>query len=150
MTAMHATDADLARLWCRSWHPEAATMLTAPCGWAVWDGTTATFGRHHAAPPPHADAAAACPGFVQHWLQLREPTAAALAARGLAAVADWAAAGFALAGEVDLKARLTACEACPLWDPAARAGLGRCKHGACGCSKFKRWLASERCPAGKW
>jgi hypothetical protein len=48
--------------------------------------------------------------------------------------------------------RLETCRACPksLWEEDARAGLGRCKHIGCGCTKLKLWLASEKCPIAAW
>jgi hypothetical protein len=83
-----------------------------------------------------------------------EPTVIDLATR--AAYAAWRAAAAALHGERVLvtedeyAARSVACESCPHWDGAARAGLGKCKAPNCGCTKLKRWLATETCPLRKW
>ena len=73
-----------------------------------------------------------------------------------AAYAAWRAAAAALHGERVLvtedeyAARSVACESCPHWDGAARAGLGKCNAPNCGCTKLKRWLATETCPLRKW
>jgi hypothetical protein len=41
--------------------------------------------------------------------------------------------------------RLAICHACEFWDPKQ----GRCSK--CGCfGAWKTWLASQRCPIGKW
>ncbi len=41
--------------------------------------------------------------------------------------------------------RLAICHACEFWD----VGQNRCKK--CGCfGQWKTWLASQRCPIGKW
>lgn len=150
MIQRDATDTVLAGLWCRSWLPLKPAMLTAPCGWAVWDGQTATFGKHLQPSPPDAAALAICPEFGAHWHGLQEPTVADLAARGIAALATWAAAGFPIITAADLATRQERCKCCQFWQPQARAGLGRCAHGRCGCTKFKPWLATQTCPAGKW
>lgn len=49
-----------------------------------------------------------------------------------------------------LAARTAACLACPAWDGAARGGLGKCRDKRCGCTGFKRELATEKCPRGYW
>lgn len=82
-----------------------------------------------------------------------EPTAGELAATFGAAMVRWAGAGFPVVDEATYRAREAACQACELWDGSARLGLGRCRAPGCGCTKFKRWLASERClhpTGGRW
>ena len=79
-----------------------------------------------------------------------EPTALELASNFASAVARWAAAGFQVASREAYDGRTAACAACEFWDGSARLGLGKCAHKKCGCTRFKRWLASERCPLGKW
>lgn len=79
-----------------------------------------------------------------------EPTLAELASNFTTATARWAAAGFTVVNAADYAARSTACEACEFWDGAARLGLGKCGHAKCGCTRFKRWLATEKCPMGAW
>ena len=49
-----------------------------------------------------------------------------------------------------LAVRRAICDACELWDASGNAGLGKCKHPRCGCSRFKLTLATERCPDGLW
>lgn len=44
--------------------------------------------------------------------------------------------------------RQETCGLCPHRDPAARFRLGKCR--VCGCTRLKLWLATERCPLGKW
>lgn len=83
-----------------------------------------------------------------------EPSAVDLATR--AAFAAWRAARAAAHGAAVLvdadtyAARTSACTACTYWDGSSRLGLGTCNHHGCGCTKLKRWLATERCPAGRW
>lgn len=74
-----------------------------------------------------------------------EPTPLELAQNFSQALAVWSAAGYPLVDRAGYIARAAACEACELWDGAARLGLGTCKAPGCGCTKFKRWLATERC-----
>ena len=76
---------------------------------------------------------------------LAEPTPAEMAVSVTQAAARWIAAGFPVVSDNVYAARATACEACPLWDGAARLGLGKCNAPGCGCTKLKRWLATEQC-----
>ncbi|MGH7960190.1 MAG: hypothetical protein ACREH8_24715, partial [Opitutaceae bacterium] len=57
----------------------------------------------------------------------------------------WAAAGFKTVTREQYDARIAVCDACEFWDGKARLGLGKCKAPGCGCTKFKRWLATEQC-----
>ena len=79
-----------------------------------------------------------------------EPSTLELSANFAGAMSRWAAAGFATVSADEYAARAAACDACEHWQPQARAGLGKCAAPGCGCTKFKRWLASERCPLRKW
>ena len=79
-----------------------------------------------------------------------EPSVADLARNFATATAKWADAGFPVAGSALYDARTAICEACDLWDAGARLGLGKCNHPDCGCTKFKRWMKTERCPLGRW
>lgn len=81
---------------------------------------------------------------------LSEPTALELAQNFTAAMAKWSLAGFPVVSEEDYRARAEACDACEFWDGKARLGLGKCNAPGCGCTKLKRWLATEPCPLGKW
>jgi hypothetical protein len=44
--------------------------------------------------------------------------------------------------------RLEICKACEFWDASGYMGLGKCRK--CGCSGMKLWVASSKCPIGKW
>lgn len=79
-----------------------------------------------------------------------EPTLAELAGNFAEAMQRWSAAGFPTVTRADFDARSAVCEPCEYWDGAARLGLGRCNVPGCGCTKLKRWLASEKCPKDKW
>lgn len=48
------------------------------------------------------------------------------------------------------KQRKTICQACEFWRPRGNLYLGECTHPQCGCTRLKRGLATETCPAGKW
>lgn len=76
---------------------------------------------------------------------LEEPSPIELAKNVAVAGARWAAAGFRLVSDEVYRARTAVCETCPLWDGSARFGLGKCNAPGCGCTKFKRWLATEQC-----
>ncbi len=79
-----------------------------------------------------------------------EPTLADLATNFTGAVARWAGQGFPTVPAEQYVARAAVCEACEFWDGTARLGLGKCNAPGCGCTKLKRWLATEKCPLGKW
>ncbi len=84
-------------------------------------------------------------------LTLAEPTPAEMAVDVTKAAATWIAAGLPVVNQPTYDARAAACAGCELWDAKARFGLGKCK--ACGCTKLKLHLATERCkhPAGsRW
>jgi hypothetical protein len=68
----------------------------------------------------------------------------------LLALGKWAKAGFPVASQETLKHRARACRACPHWSDEARGGLGKCHHHACGCTRLKWWLQTEKCPDGRW
>jgi hypothetical protein len=80
----------------------------------------------------------------------QEPTATELAANFSSALARWSAAGFPVVSREIYDDRAAICAPCEFWDGAARLGLGKCRHKKCGCTKMKRWLATEKCPLGKW
>lgn len=79
-----------------------------------------------------------------------EPTLAELASTFASAVSGWAAAGFPVTVEAVYAERAGACSRCEYWQEAARLGLGKCTAPGCGCTRLKRWLATERCVLGKW
>ena len=82
-----------------------------------------------------------------------EPTVKELATNFVGAMERWAAAGFQTLAQEQYNARGEVCDACEYWDGVARFGLGKCNAPGCGCTKLKRWLATEQCkhPDGsKW
>ena len=79
-----------------------------------------------------------------------DPTVVDLAANFATATAKWAARGFPVVDQATYAARAAICEACEYWDGAARLGLGKCRQPKCGCTRFKRWIATERCPRARW
>lgn len=81
---------------------------------------------------------------------LPEPSLTDLAANFAAATGRWVSGGFAVVDESVYAARSAVCDRCEFWDGAARLGLGKCGHAKCGCTRFKRWLATEKCPLGSW
>lgn len=66
------------------------------------------------------------------------------------AMARWFGSGLALATREQWAERMRICGGCQHWSPEARAGLGHCTAPGCGCTKLKHWLATEKCPLGKW
>lgn len=79
-----------------------------------------------------------------------EPSAAELAGNFAGALTRWAVEGFQIVLREQYDARAAVCNSCELWDGSARMGLGICKSPKCGCTSFKRWLSTERCPLAKW
>lgn len=73
------------------------------------------------------------------------------------AMFSWAAAGFPVTTWDQFKARLQQCEGdaelgiprCPQYH-VSKGGIGLTHCGACGCTKLKLFVFSERCPIGKW
>ena len=79
-----------------------------------------------------------------------EPGIMQEAANLASALAAWATAGFPVADAARVAQIKEVCEACPLWDGGARGGLGKCKSFKCGCTRFKWWIKTSKCPEGKW
>lgn len=94
--------------------------------------------------------AAEAPVLAERLAGLSEPSALDIAARGVEAFARWVKAGLPVVDADTLQVRRDTCAGCPLWHPNARAGLGRCNHKSCCCTKLKWWLKTEKCPDGKW
>jgi hypothetical protein len=79
-----------------------------------------------------------------------EPSGEEMARNFAGATAKWVKAGLPVVPREIYEARGAVCETCEFWDGAARFGLGKCNAPGCGCTKFKRWLATEKCPLKKW
>jgi len=94
--------------------------------------------------------AADAPTLAERLSGLPEPSAMDIATRGIEAFVRWAKAGLPVVDEETLRRRKATCGTCELWQPEARAGLGRCNHKSCCCTKLKWWLKTEKCPTGKW
>ena len=60
----------------------------------------------------------------------------------------WMANGCEVTESEVFHTRKSTCEACPKWRGEAAFGLGRC--GSCGCLGLKLYVATSRCPDGKW
>ena len=65
-----------------------------------------------------------------------------------AAVANIVKSGFAVADKKTRKDRTDICIECKFWKKDGNLGLGECTQ--CGCSKYKRFFESQKCPIGKW
>jgi hypothetical protein len=83
-------------------------------------------------------------------LEMIEPRPIELARSFAVATERWAAAGFPVVDRTEYDRRAEICDRCPFWDASARLGLGKCDAPGCGCTKFKRWLATEKCPTARW
>jgi len=62
----------------------------------------------------------------------------------------WVKAGAKFTPRDARKARQAVCRGCDLWNPKGNWGLGECGHKSCGCTKGASYLATSRCPLGKW
>jgi len=76
------------------------------------------------------------------------PTFGELIKRAGTALVNFSRSGFEVVPDEVLVERRAICLECPLWKGESFFGVGRC--GACGCSGFKLYAASERCPKDKW
>lgn len=80
-----------------------------------------------------------------------QATPAQIKARNLLyALRRWKREGYRLATKPQRNVRAAICSACPYWHPAGNLWLGECRAPGCGCTRAKIWLASEKCPLGKW
>jgi hypothetical protein len=66
--------------------------------------------------------------------------------RLLRALKEWQRQGRPLTPKREREKRTAACEACELFRPEGNWGFGECGAPGCGCTNFKRWLATEKCP----
>lgn len=99
---------------------------------------------------PHPRTTIKVPGWTG---DLPEPDAAEMAVNLGKAAVKWVAAGFPVVTQAQYDERSAICGPCEYWDGAANLRFGKCKAPGCGCTKFKRWLATEQCkhPQGsKW
>lgn len=71
-----------------------------------------------------------------------------MASNFASSVAQWAKAGAPVVTEEQFKQRADICNRCEFFDPAAFGGRGRCTK--CGCSTYKLFLATSKCPIEKW
>ena len=67
------------------------------------------------------------------------PTLSEMASSLGTSFAQWAKAGFAMASDETIAARMAICKECEFWDQAGYGGTGRCAK--CGCST-PRWMGS--------
>ena len=74
-----------------------------------------------------------------------EPESEGAVSRFAGAIKGWVKAGAPKAPIAARKLRKEICLACEHWQAAP---IPKCK--VCGCTGLKRWMATERCPLGKW
>lgn len=74
-----------------------------------------------------------------------EPSIMEMAGNFTEAMVNWVAAGAPVISEADYDVRSAICEPCEYWSPTGNLWLGKCKAPGCGCTKLKRWLATEVC-----
>lgn len=53
-----------------------------------------------------------------------------------------------IAKREDVDQRKAICSLCVHWDERGFHGWGKCRK--CGCSALKLYLATEKCPIGRW
>ncbi len=83
-------------------------------------------------------------------IALKEPSPLELVSNFSTAMTVWVKAGAPVVSEEVYRERAAICDGCEYWQPEARLGLGKCSAPGCGCTKLKRWLATESCPLRKW
>ena len=71
-----------------------------------------------------------------------------MASNFASAISEWIANGAPVVSKAQYKERASQCLECEFWDPEAFAGKGKCLR--CGCSGVKLYLATSKCPEGKW
>ncbi|HVU37306.1 MAG TPA: hypothetical protein VHC95_03160 [Opitutales bacterium] len=74
----------------------------------------------------------------------KEPTLAEMTANFTKAMTGWVAAGFKVVERGIFEKRHAICKSCEFWLPDARLGTGKCRR--CGCSIYKLWMATSKCP----
>jgi len=74
----------------------------------------------------------------------KEPTLAEMTANFTKAMGNWVAAGFKVVEREVFEKRHAICKSCEFWLPDARLGTGKCRK--CGCSIYKLWMATSKCP----
>ena len=65
-----------------------------------------------------------------------------------ASVAEWVDRGAPVVTEEQFQQRVETCHTCEFFDAEAFGGKGRCQK--CGCSSYKLFLATAKCPIDKW
>ena len=60
----------------------------------------------------------------------------------------WVEGGAKVVSEQEFQKRAELCAACEFYDAEAFGGRGKCRQ--CGCSSFKLFLATTKCPIDKW
>ena len=78
------------------------------------------------------------------------PTIREMASNAALALARFVKSGLKVVDEDTLMDRISTCRACKEFDESARMGMGKCSAQGCGCTVLKLYMASEKCPLGKW
>lgn len=60
----------------------------------------------------------------------------------------WVKNGAPVVPQAEFEKRAHQCAACEFYNAEAFGGRGRCEK--CGCSSFKLFLATTKCPIDKW
>ena len=125
-------------------HPHAACPR-------AWSGRWGCYGRCGDPTITRSEPVSAA----SHTSQVAPPTAPSVSiiekARHLVgALNRWAKVGFRLVPKLRRLQRRSICRACPSYKPTGNLWLGECTDPKCGCTRFKEWLPTERCPQGKW
>ena len=60
----------------------------------------------------------------------------------------WVKGGAKVVSEQEFQKRAELCAACEFYDAEAFGGHGKCRQ--CGCSSFKLFLSTSKCPDGRW
>ena len=58
--------------------------------------------------------------------------------------------GFKTVPDEVYESRMAICRTCYFWSESGNAGLGKCEHQKCGCSKGKMKMAVSKCPIDNW
>jgi len=60
----------------------------------------------------------------------------------------WVKQGAPVVPQAEFEKRAHQCAACEFFDADAFMGRGKCNK--CGCSSFKLFLSTSKCPDGRW
>lgn len=82
--------------------------------------------------------------------QPKGPNLVQMAVNLAKAVPDIVKSGVKIVPDNVYNDRMSLCHTCYFWNEDGNAGLGKCNHPKCGCTRGKMKLAASSCPINNW